>query len=93
VVTFRAHSGDECKPQRGRPVPQFFRSQRVERGERAGIEALRGDSARLRTTRESSTKSKGSRRLFEVRGRLLSRRGEAVGSDVGWRRGFWARTY
>jgi hypothetical protein len=29
--------------------------------------ALRGDSARLRSTRESSTISKGSSRLFEVR--------------------------
>jgi hypothetical protein len=50
-----------------RSVPQFVRSQRVERGETAESEALRGESARLRSARESPTNSKGSSRLFEVR--------------------------
>jgi hypothetical protein len=52
---------------------------------------LRGDSARLRTARESSTKSKGSSRLFEVRVCLLSQGGDAVGGDIGWRRCHRAR--
>jgi hypothetical protein len=36
-------------------------------GRESGGEALRGDSARLRSARESPTNSKGSNRLFEVR--------------------------
>jgi hypothetical protein len=46
---------------------------------------LRGDSARFVPRGSLSTKSKGSCRLFEVRGRLLSQRGDAVANDIGWR--------
>jgi hypothetical protein len=66
---------------RGRPVSQLVCSQRVERGERAGSEALRGDSARLRSARESPTKSKGSSRLFEVRSSVYFNR-EGKQSEV-----------